>query len=197
MRLHITLGVLLLAPAITHAMGDVCGLLTDRQWAELGLKDARKSTVPAPQTKDRFNTHSDLKGTACHVVREGVQTTLKRGELKSKEELDLIVFAPATHPGDESRIAATLDDERRKLQSEVSPKEVSHLPLTQGYCMAFAINAMEWTAAFCVGLRQGGVLIVSAPEPYMPGGPFLPMKTKALFEVVERKLAQDAASPNP
>ena len=142
MRQHICIALILFAPAMVHArepaIGDACGLLTERQWFELGLSDARKSNVPA-----------------------------------------------------------ALDEDVRQAQSEPPAKEHRLLTMPQGLCLALSIDMLQAATAWCAGARHGGVLIVSTPERYDPSGAYLPMKAKALFETVERKLAQDAAATRP
>lgn len=201
MRQHICIALILLAPALVHArepaVGDACGLLTERQWSELGLSDARKSNVPAALPKDKFATRHALSGTACHVVREEVQTTPKQGKVTTKDEFDAIVFAAAADAEDARRVAAALDEDVRQAQSEPPAKEHRLLPMPQGLCLTLSIDMLQAATAWCAGARHGGVLIVSTPERYDPSGAYLPLKAKALFETVERKLAQDTAATRP
>ncbi len=191
MRKHTAIGLLLLAPVISHAMGDVCGLLSEHQWAELGLSDARKSNVPAVLPADKFATRNPLSGTACHVAHQEVQTTPKQGQVKSKETFDVIVFAATADAEDERRVAKAFAEDLRMMESEPPAKEHRLLPMPQGFCLGLSIEMLQTATAWCAGLRHGGVLIVTTPERYDASGAYLPMKTKALFEVVERKLAHD------
>lgn len=188
MRKHTAIGLLLLAPVISHAMGDVCGLLSARQWAELGLSDARKSNVPALLPADKFDTRHPLSGTACHVVHEEVLTTPKQGQVKSKETFEVIVFAATANAEDERRVAKALAEDLRTMESEPPAKEHRLLPMPQGFCLGLSIEMLQTATAWCAGLRHGGVLIVTTPERYDASGAYLPMKTKALFEVVEHHI---------